>query len=299
MPAAPLPVRNGLNPTRLRLPADGPWSTVLDYLNQRFPDDRARLAEKAAAGEIVDGTGACIGRFIPGSFVNLYRDPAAEVPVPFVIPILHRDDNLLVVDKPHFVASTPRGIHVTESALVRLRCALELPELSPVHRLDRVTAGVLVFTVRAQVRGPYQRLFDERRVRKEYVAAAAYDPTLAFPRTVRSRIVKERGVLAAQQVPGAANSETVVELLRARDGVGHYRLSPATGKTHQLRVHMNALGLPIVNDNFYPSVYDVAVDDYSAPLQLLARSLAFVDPFSGLERCFVSRRKLGTVPSGE
>jgi len=292
-------VRNGLNPTRLRLPADGPWSTVLAYLNQRFPDDRARLAEKAAAGEIVDGAGECVGRFIPGSFVYLYRDPAAEAPVPFGIPILHRDENLLVVDKPHFVASTPRGIHVTESALVRLRCAHELPELSPVHRLDRLTAGVLVFTVRAQVRGAYQRLFDERRVRKEYEATAPCDPTLAFPRTVRSRIIKERGVLAARQVPGAANSETFIELLGKRNGTADYRLVPRTGKTHQLRVHMNALGVPIVNDNLFPCLHDVAVHDYSAPLQLLARSLAFRDPFSGADRRFVSERQLGTVSFGE
>ncbi|MDQ2723120.1 MAG: pseudouridine synthase, partial [Actinomycetota bacterium] len=155
------------------------------------------------------------------------------------------------------------------------------------------------FTVRAQVRGAYQRLFDERRVRKEYEATAPYDRALAFPRTVRSRIVKERGVLAAQQFPGAANSETRIELLQVHGGLADYRLAPRTGKTHQLRVHMNALGVPIVNDNFYPSFYDVAVDDYSAPLQLLARSIAFVDPFSGVERCFISKRQLSTGPSGE
>jgi len=293
VPTVPLPVRNGLNPTRLRLPTDGHWPTVLDYLNQRFPDDRVRLAEKVAAGEVVDGAGRQVHEASPfdsGMFVYLYRDPPMETPVPFAIDILHRDENLLVVDKPHFMASTPRGMHVVESALVRLRRELELPSLSPVHRLDRVTAGVLVFTVRAEVRGAYQSLFDQRQVRKVYEATAAYDPALVFPRTVRSRIVKQRGVLAAQQVPGAANSETHIDLLDMRGDVAGYRLSPTTGKTHQLRVHMNALGVPIVNDNFYPRIYDVAIDDYSAPLQLLARSIAFTDPFSGADRLFVSKR---------
>ncbi|MEO9220584.1 MAG: pseudouridine synthase [Mycobacteriaceae bacterium] len=302
MPAAPLPVRNGLNPTRLRLPADGHWASVLDYLHQRFPDDRARLSEKVAAGEVVDGSGRPLGErapYVAGAFVYLYRDPPVETRAPFGIDVLHRDENLLVVDKPPFLASTPRGVHVVESALVRLRCELGLPELSPVHRLDRLTAGVLVFTVRAEVRGAYQSLFDQRVVHKQYEARAGYDPALAFPRTVHSRIVKQRGVLAAQQLPGPANAETVIDLLAAHGDVATYRLSPTTGKTHQLRVHMNALGVPIINDNFYPRFYDVAVDDYSAPLQLLARSIAFTDPFSGARRCFASKRGLGTVSIGK
>jgi len=295
VPTAPLPVRNGLNPTRLRLPPDGGWVTVLDYLLRRFPDDSVRLREKIRAGEVVDGAGRRLDEaapFTPGSFVYLYRDPREEARVPFEIDILHRDEDLLVVDKPHFLASTPRGVHVVESALVRLRCELGLPELSPVHRLDRLTAGVLVLTVRPQVRGAYQTLFDLRRVSKSYEALAAHAPGLAFPRTVRSRIVKERGVLAARQVPGPANSETRVELIEVLGGTGRYRLTPTTGKTHQLRAHMNALGLAIRNDNFYPSHYDVAVDDYSAPLQLLARTVAFRDPLTGAHRQFHSRRSL-------
>lgn len=302
VPVAPLPVRNGLNPTRLRLPEDEHFGSVLDYLRQRFPADVLRIQEKVTAGEVVDGDGIPIDErsaYVPRSFVYLYRDPPVETRVPFEIDIIHRDENLLVVDKPHFLATTPRGAHVVESALVRLRCDLGLPELSPVHRLDRLTAGVLVLTVRREVRGAYQTLFDERQVRKEYEAAARYDPTLILPRTVRSRILKERGVLAAKEVPGPANSETRVELVEVCSDHARYRLSPATGKTHQLRVHMNALGIPIVNDTFYPTLCDVAVDDYSAPLQLLARSFAFTDPFSGADRCFVSKRQLGTVSSGE
>lgn len=295
MPAAPLPVRNGLNPTRLRLPDAGPWQTVLAYLLQRWPTDAVRIREKVGAGEVLDGAGRAVTEtspFAPRSFVYLYRDPPVEQRVPFEIDILHRDENLLVVDKPHFLASTPRGMHVVESALVRLRCALDLPELSPVHRLDRLTAGVLVFTVRRELRGAYQTLFDRRLVRKEYEATARYDPSLRFPCTVCSRISKQRGVLAAREVPGPANSETHIELREVHGGLARYWLSPRTGKTHQLRVHLNSLGIPIVNDNFYPRCYDVPEQDYSAPLQLLARAIAFIDPYTGAPRRFESTREL-------
>ncbi|MFE3292957.1 pseudouridine synthase [Rhodococcus sp. NPDC059234] len=295
MPDAPLPVRDGLNPTRLRLPADDSWTTVLGYLLARFPDDTRRLREKVAAGEVVDGAGVPVTPASPyraHSFVYLYRDPPIETRVPFEIEVLHRDEDLLVVDKPHFLASTPRGRYVAESALVRLRRDLDLPELTPAHRLDRVTAGVLVFTVRAQARRAYQSLFDQRHVVKEYEAVAGYDPALSLPCTVRSRIVKERGTLQCLEVPGEPNAETRIELLGVHGDRARYRLLPHTGKMHQLRVHLNSLGIPIVGDNFYPTLYDVAPDDYSDPLQLLARSLTFTDPHSGQTRRFVSERRL-------
>lgn len=297
MRPAPLPVRDGLNPTRLRLPNTGTWPTALDYLVERFPSDTARLREKVAAGEVVDENGdpiTAVTTFRPNGFLYLYRDPPIEQRVPFEIDILHRDDDLLVVDKPHFLASTPRGAYVVESALVRLRRDLDLPELTPAHRLDRITAGVLVFTVRQQARRAYQSLFDERRVTKEYEALAPHDPTLPLPRTVRSRIIKERGVLQAREVPGEPNAESRIELLDVRDGVGRYRLLPRTGKTHQLRLHMSSLGIPILGDNFYPEFYDVAPDDYSTPLQLLARGIEFDDPLTGVRRRFESRRTLAT-----
>ncbi|QBJ97305.1 pseudouridine synthase [Rhodococcus sp. ABRD24] len=295
MPAAPLPVRDGLNPTRLRLPDSGPWPTAVAYLLARFPSDTARLLEKVAAGEVVDEAGAPITgatEFRPRSFLYLYRDPPVEARVPFEIDILYRDTDLLVVDKPHFLASTPRGAYVAESALVRLRRDLDLPELTPAHRLDRITAGVLIFTVRRQARRAYQSLFDERKVTKEYEALARHDPALRLPVTVRSRIIKERGVLQAREVPGTPNAESRIELIEAVDGIGRYRLLPHTGKTHQLRLHMSSLGVPILGDNFYPEFYDVAPDDYSTPLQLLARSIEFTDPQSGAQRRFTSRRRL-------
>ncbi|BBY11819.1 hypothetical protein MMARJ_25590 [Mycobacterium marseillense] len=276
-------MRDGLGPARVRL-RGGP---VLAELSARFG---ARARAKVLAGEVVGADGAVIdaATVLPaGASVYLYRELPDEVPVPFEIPVLHRDDDIVVVDKPHFLATMPRGRHVAQTALVRLRRELGLPELSPAHRLDRLTAGVLVFTARREVRGAFQTLFSRGLVRKTYLARAAVEPALRLPRVVESRIVKRRGQLQAICEPGAPNAETLVELLSA-DGL--YRLTPRTGRTHQLRVHMASLGIPIEGDPLYPNVIDVAVDDFSTPLRLLARRIEFTDPRTGERREFVSRR---------
>jgi tRNA pseudouridine32 synthase/23S rRNA pseudouridine746 synthase len=221
--------------------------------------------------------------------VYLYRELRDEVPVPFDIPILHREDDIVVVDKPHFLATMPRGRHVAQTALVRLRRDLDLPELSPAHRLDRLTAGVLLFTTHRELRGAYQTLFARGLVRKTYLARAAVNSDIESPTPVRSRIIKRRGHLQAVEEAGEPNAETLVE--RASDD-GLYRLTPRTGRTHQLRVHMTSLGLPIIGDTLYPNVIDVPADDFSQPLHLLAHSIEFEDPVSGRQREFVSKRKL-------
>ncbi|MEB3982294.1 pseudouridine synthase [Mycobacterium sp. 663a-19] len=272
-----MPVRDGLGPARVRL-RGGP---VLAELSARFGEP---------AREVVGADGAPVDEttVLPtGSFVYLYRELPQEVPVPFDMPVLYRDDDIVVVDKPHFLATMPRGRHVAQTALVRLRRELGLPELSPAHRLDRLTAGVLLFTARRELRGAYQTLFARGEVRKTYLARAAVDPALALPRVVTSRIVKRRGRLQSACEPGVPNAETLVELLTP-DGL--YRLTPRTGRTHQLRVHMASLGIPIAGDPLYPNIIDVPADDFSAPLQLLAQRIEFDDPVSGIRRDFVSRR---------
>ncbi|NYI04501.1 RluA family pseudouridine synthase [Allostreptomyces psammosilenae] len=292
VPPAPLPQRDGVDPVRLKLPVDGPWATVRDHLVDRLPAVPPGLIDAMLReGGIVgtDGPIAPDAPFLPGAYLWFHRELPDEVPVPFDIEVLHQDDCLVVVDKPHFLSTMPRGRHVAETALSRLRRDLALPALSPAHRLDRLTAGLAMFVVRPEHRGAYQTLFRDRLVRKEYEAIAPYDPGLTLPRTVRNRIVKERGVIAAREVPGAPNSVSRIELVERRGGLGRYRLLPTTGRTHQLRLHMSGLGIPILGDPVYPVLTERAPDDFSRPLQLLARVLEFTDPISGRERRFVSR----------
>ena len=277
-------MREGLGPARLRLRG----GTVLVELAERFGEN---AAAKVRNGEVVTADGGVVGAetvLPPGAHVYLYRELREEVPVRFDMQILHRDDDIVVVDKPHFLATMPRGRHVAQTALVRLRRELDMPALSPAHRLDRLTAGVLLFTARREVRAAYQTMFARGVVSKTYLARAEVNANVELPILVRSRIIKQRGQLQAEEVPGEPNAVTRVEQF----GDGLYRLTPRTGRTHQLRVHMASLGLPIAGDPLYPNVVDVAPDDFSRPLQLIAQRLEFDDPCSGQRRAFVSGRSL-------
>lgn len=302
-PPPPLPQRDGVDPVRVRLPAGDAWATVRDHLVARLSAGAGVIDDMLDAGLIVDVTGRPVPRdmaYAPGMSVWFHRELPDEERVPFEIDVLYRDEHLVVADKPHFLATTPRGSHVTETALARLRRELGIPTLGAAHRLDRLTAGVVLFTVRPEERGAYQSLFRDRRVSKEYEAVAPYDPALVLPRTVRSRIVKERGVMAAYEVEGEPNAVSRVESLEHRNGRARYRLVPSTGQTHQLRVHMSALGVPILGDPLYPVVTPpVPAGDFRRPLQLLARSLAFTDPVTGREHRFVSPRVLRAWSSYE
>jgi tRNA pseudouridine32 synthase/23S rRNA pseudouridine746 synthase len=277
------------------MPAEGSWATLRDHLVERLPRvDPGRIDEMLLEQGIVgqDGPLAPDAPFVPNSFVWFHRDLPDEVTVPFGISVVHRDETLLVVDKPHFLATIPRGQHIVETALVRLRRELDLPQLVPAHRLDRVTAGLVMFIIEPTRRGAYQTLFRDRLVSKVYEAIAPYDPDLELPCTIRSRIVKERGIITAQELPGEPNAETRVELIEYVNGRGRYRLVPETGRTHQLRLHMSGLGVPILGDDFYPVLTETPLDDFSRPLQLLAKVLEFTDPITGAPRRFESRLDL-------
>jgi len=309
---SPLPVRDGVGATRLHLPLDGPWPTISAYMAERFFHlDPERLLTRFDRGEIVARDGTPLARATPlgaHEFVWYYREPPVEREIPFVEEILHVDDDLVVIDKPHFLPTTPGGKYLQNSALVRLRNRLDLPELTPIHRLDRATAGLLMFSVRPQTRGAYQLLFENRRVEKAYEAVSAlpdgWDPAAPglggrpFPIVYRNHIEKLRGNVCVRVDPDREpNAETRIELIRADDRVLHTLLRPHSGRMHQLRVHLAALGAGILNDGFYPVLLPERPDDFSRPLQLLARELRFTDPLSGEPRLFRTRRTLQDAPA--
>jgi tRNA pseudouridine32 synthase/23S rRNA pseudouridine746 synthase len=291
----PLPIRDGVAPSYL-------WITetcaggMLRFLAARFPDvTAASWLERMARGDVVDAAGAPLG---PDSTVQrgmriwYYRELPAETPIPFEAQVLFQDAHLVVVDKPHFLPMIPSGRFLQETLLVRLKKALALPHLTPIHRLDRETAGVVIFSHNPLTRGAYQSLFQKRAVRKTYEALAAPLPGRAFPFTYRSRMVDGAQFFVMREEAGEPNSETLVELIARHGDIVHYRLHPHTGRKHQLRLHMASLGAPIQNDAFYPVALPCKGDDFSAPLQLLARSIGFDDPLSGVARTFFSQRTL-------
>jgi tRNA pseudouridine32 synthase/23S rRNA pseudouridine746 synthase len=291
---APLPMRDGVAPSYLWLPA-GQWSGLLAFLLERFPNISERSwRERLARGEVVDRGGLPLAVDSPvrqGDRIWYYREVEAEPVVPFEETILFQDVHILVADKPHFLSMTPGGRYLRETLLVRLKKKTGLAALTPIHRLDRETAGVVIFSVNAATRGAYQSLFQKRSIGKVYEALAAPMPGRVFPFTYCSRIVDGDEFFRMREEEGEPNAETLVDVIGQHGDLVHYRLQPRTGRQHQLRVHMAALGAPIMNDGFYPVALPVN-DSYDKPLQLLARSIAFTDPLSGERREFASERTL-------
>jgi len=293
-----LPMLEGVSASCVALPA-GPWPLLVDFLAQRLPAvSQAQWQQRMAQGRVLDELGRPLppdAPFQPQTRVYYYRELSAEPVIPFEASVLYQDEHLLVADKPHFLPVTPTGRFVQQTLLVRLKRQLGIETLSPIHRIDRETAGLVLFSVRPQDRGAYQALFRDKVVEKSYEAIAPLRPDLPLPSVHVSRIEPDEQFFRQREVPGAPNSETHLALLETRGDLARYRLSPVTGRTHQLRVHMHALGRPIVGDLFYPEVVHGpghTDEDYSRPLKLLARSIAFTDPVTGQPRHFASRRHL-------
>ncbi|QDQ29234.1 pseudouridine synthase [Chitinimonas arctica] len=293
-------MRDGIAPSYLWLP-EGQWPNLLAFLIQRFPHvGEAVLLQRMAKGDLVGDQGPLDANspYRQGGRIWYYREVPVEMPVPFEAVVLHRDQRLLVVDKPHFLPMIPSGQYLHETLLIRLRKQLDLPQLTPVHRLDRETAGVVLFCLDPAYRGAYQTLFERREISKRYEAIAPYRPSLDLPHVHRSRMVESGKAFAMHEVAGEPNSETRVDLIERLGEYARYRLEPHTGRKHQLRLHMASLGIPILNDPLYPEVLAHKGEDFSKPLQLLARSIEFADPVSGELRCFTSERSLtGEMPS--
>lgn len=294
-------MREGVSPSCVALPRmrHSPWPTVLDHLAERLSAvSRQEWAERMRAGAVLDDNGQPLSPETPylhGARVYYWRTLPHEPQIPFEARVLFEDELLVVADKPHFLPVTPGGRYVRETLLVRLKHQLGCADLSPLHRIDRETSGLVVLAKRAQDRNAYQSLFRQRRIHKRYLAVAAAAQDMAWPVLRSSRIVEDEAqFFRMREVPGEPNSQTRITLLHTQGARALYALEPITGKRHQLRVHMQALGLPLEGDQFYPTVRRGPNDaeDFAQPLQLLAQQLAFTDPVSGQDRQFCSSLRL-------
>ena len=291
----PLPTVEGIGPSRVRIPA-GPWKNILEYLEERFPKvQSATWISRMRKGEVVDEHGIPLGAESPcrkGTFIFYYRTLEHETTIPFEEGILYQDDHILVADKPHFLPVMPSGRFLRETLLVRLKKKLKLEHLVPLHRIDRETAGIVMFSCNPETRRNYASLFTNHEVRKVYEALASTLPGGHFPIIRRSCLVKGEPFFRMKEVDGMPNSETSVDVVENMGAITLYRLTPVTGRQHQLRVHCAALGIPIINDTLYPEIQPRKEDDFFSPLQLLAKSITLRDPLTGQDRCFESTRKL-------
>jgi tRNA pseudouridine32 synthase / 23S rRNA pseudouridine746 synthase len=298
--------RDGVSPSYVKLP-DGPWKTIVEFLQQRFPSvSHQEWLARIDRDEVIDESGEPIASdsiYRAHRIVYYYRHIEAEREIPFAASIVFQNEHMVVADKPHFLPVMPAGRYLHETLLVRLKRSLNIDDLAPAHRIDKDTAGLVLFTKHGEARRRYAALFRNRTVHKCYEAIAGINTALPLPMTYRSRLVESQPFIKMHTVPGESNSETHIELLDLIEDtsrlLARYRLRPITGKKHQLRVQLCTLGIPIVNDQLYPTIQpmiqptlETKTDYYDQPLQLLARSLTFTDPFTNEQFHFESQRQL-------
>ncbi|MGH8107720.1 MAG: pseudouridine synthase [Arenimonas sp.] len=290
-----LPTRDGVGPSVITLPV-GDWLLVIDFLVQRFDAiPRKEWLARMQQNLVRDENGLSVYPDRPYQAhlkIFYYRSIENEIPIPFEENILFQDEHLIIADKPHFLPVMPAGIYLQETLLVRLKRKTGIESLVPMHRIDRETAGLVVFVIKPETRGAYQSLFLSKQVEKCYQAIAPYRENLIFPMTYKCRLQESENFMQMEAVAGEDNSETFIEVLERRDNLARYQLTPITGKKHQLRAHMAALGIPILNDLIYPAHRAADQDDFDKPLQLLAQRIAFADPITGQQRAFESGLRL-------
>jgi tRNA pseudouridine32 synthase/23S rRNA pseudouridine746 synthase len=274
----------------------GDWLSLLEFLSDRFPAISQPLWQaRMASGEVFDESGqpiVCDQSYRPHQRIYYYREVPDERSIPFDEVVLFEDEHLIVVDKPHFLPVVPSGHYLYETVLVRLKRKLGLDDLVPIHRIDRDTAGLVMFSKQPNSRATYSALFRQHQVQKTYEAIAPWRADLAFPLTRQSRIKPAGHFMLQHEVPGAPNAITQIDVLEVHGELARYQLKPLTGQRHQLRVHMLALGRPILGDGLYPTLTPEGQMDYANPLRLLAKQLRFTDPANGQARQFESQRVL-------
>ena len=295
------PMRDGVSASQVFLPqlsqTDIHIQTIFVFLCQHFPHISTDEWAKRFDNQLVfNAQNQVLTRdtpYLPEQHIYYYRELAHEVEVPFAHQILFENEHLMVVDKPHFLTVSPTGQYVQQTLLTRLKYETDNPELSPIHRLDRETAGLILFSKKSEIRHLYQQLFADRQVEKIYNAIAPFNQHLQFPLEFKAHLTKGEPFYTMQIIEGEPeNSCTMIGVLEVQNGWAKYELKPITGKQHQLRVHMNALGLPLKNDQFYPMIKHADKADFSQPLQLLAKSIEFIDPISHTEMRFESLQDL-------
>ena len=290
----------GVSSSRVYLPADSMYSNLLDFFINTFPHiEKSEWVERFDEGLVmtVDGQPVqAIEAYRPNTHLMYFRRLAREPEIPFEEAIVFQDEHLVVADKPHFLPVTPSGLYLHQTLLNRLKKKTGIQTLSPIHRIDRDTAGLVVFSVKANERAQYQNLFRDRVVKKVYEAIAPYSEALIqrLPMTYQSRLEESEHFLQMEEVQGEPNADTFIELIEVNQPWAKYRLTPGSGKKHQLRCHLNALNIPIRNDQIYPVLtpyqeYDL---DFSKRLQLLAKEIHFTDPLTQEARAFFSKQAL-------
>ena len=291
-------IKNGVGPSKVFVKnTEKSYTYLIDFLVEKFPQiPKEEWAKRMDQGLVLDEEGIPQDSQAPcqeNTFIYYYRSIEIEELIPFQELIIYEDDHLLISDKPHFLPVTPAGHYLQETLLVRLKNKTGIKDLTPIHRIDRETAGLVAFSKRAQDRNLYQVLFRERQIKKTYEAIAPFQEHLKdqFPIERISRIEESDIFIQMQEVPGEPNSDTVIQLLEVNKPWARYQLELGTGKKHQLRVHMNALGMPIKHDKIYPKIVPQPKigKDFSEPLQLIAKRLSFRDPVTQLEHNFQSQ----------
>ena len=290
----------GVSASRVFLPDDQTHPNLLQFFITQFPHiDVKEWEDRFAQGLVLNAEGEALkasSAYQPNTHLIYFRRLAREPEIPFEEEILFQDEHILVADKPHFLPVTPSGLYLHQTLLNRLKKKTGIQTLSPIHRIDRDTAGLVIFSIKPDERASYQNLFRDRVVTKIYEAIAPYSEALnlKLPMTYQSRLEESEHFLQMMEVEGEPNTDTLIEIIAASKPWAKYRLTPGSGKKHQLRCHLNTLGIPIKDDQIYPILtpyqeYDL---DLSRPLQLLAKEISFLDPITNAQREFMSQRAL-------